>query len=70
MNPNTNTLSLGTFVHVGESLGVIVGLPETEHIPPNHYAIWFGESAANDYPKCRTVPTEYCHVFHGFEFYH
>ena len=65
-------LPLGTFVTVGDSLGVIVGLPGEMDIPEDHYAVWYGERVAtgNRVPLAQTVPTEYCQPLDQFEMYH
>lgn len=68
----TNILPLGSFVIVSDSIGVIVGLPGELKIPGDHYAVWYGEQAANDgkIPLARTVPIVYCMPLDRFETYH
>lgn len=68
----TQLLPLGTFVVVGNSLGVIVGYPDEDDIPEEHYAVWYGQHADTDdnVPLARTVPMDYCLPITGFQTYH
>ena len=63
---------LGKFVLVGDSIGVIVGLPGEENVPEEHYAIWYGQQSNknNLVPLSRTVPIEYCKIISENELYH
>ena len=63
-------LSIGTFVTVGESIGVIIGWPNCNEIPEGHYAVWYGEMRSDDCPLCRTVPIDYCTPIAAIEYYH
>ena len=63
---------LGKFVNVGGSIGVIVGIPDDENIPEDHYAIWYGQISETvlGKPRVRTVPIEYCEFINEIEYYH
>ena len=64
-------LPIGTFVSVGDSLGIIVGLPGSPDVPEQHYAVWYGESSTTEVcPLCRTVPVEYCARVDKCNYYH
>src|SRR5690606_24917627 len=67
----SRALTLGTFVSVGDSVGVIVGLPGHTDTPADHYVVWYGERATGEgLPLVRTVPMEYCRPIDQFEMYH
>ena len=65
-------VSIGKFVKVGDSIGIIVGLPGIDNTPEDHYAVWFGEKSktALGAPLVKTVPVEYCNFINIFEVYH
>ena len=71
MNNDSPYLKKGTFVLVSDSLGIVVGWPNEEGVPDEHYAIWYGEAGTSEkIPSCRTVPIEYCEETNKVEFYH
>lgn len=55
-----NLIPIGSFVRVGDDVGIVVGWPDTEHVPSEHYAVWYGSLDESAVPCCRTVPIEYC----------
>ncbi|MBA3700531.1 MAG: hypothetical protein H0W78_16920 [Planctomycetes bacterium] len=62
---------LGRFVRVGADVGVIVGLPDGQSIPDEHFAVWYGQRLVDEVtPLARTVPREYCEVIAKFATYH
>jgi hypothetical protein len=64
-------IPIGSFVTVGNDLGVVVGWPGSPNVPDEHYAIWYGQRAENEVdPLCRTVPVEYCVLAPGGSYVH
>ena len=63
-------LPLGTFITVGDCVGVVIGWPDGSDIPEEHYAVWYGETSSTNLPRCRTVPLEYCRASTEIEYYH
>lgn len=62
---------LGQFVRVGSDVGVIVGCHGMPEVPEDHYAIWYGQVAADgSTPLARTVPVEYCVFVDRHALYH
>jgi hypothetical protein len=67
----TTAKVLGQFVRVGSDVGVIVGYYGMPDVPEDHYAIWYGQLAADGVtPSARTVPVEHCVLVDKHEFYH
>ncbi len=67
------TFTIGQFVAVGESIGIIVAYPVGKDIPEEHLAVWFGEIRREEgklLPNVRTVPEEYCIPVDGMSLYH
>jgi len=63
--------ALGMFVRVGTDIGVVVGLPESEGIPEDHYAVWYGQRSPDGVtPLARIVPIEYCLPMAKHDLYH
>ncbi len=70
MHTPEDFLPLGTFVAVGDSCGVVIGWPNGNNIPDDHYAVWYGEMSTENRPRCRIVPIEYCVPCSKIEYYH
>lgn len=68
--PTGSLLPIGTFVSVGDDIGAIVGWPDHVNIPEAHYAVWFGEKSTCNFPRCKTVPFEYCIALTTIDYYH
>ena len=66
----TEMKTIGSFVKVGNHVGVIVGYPDQENIPEDHLAIWYGQTTEDNSPRIRTVPEEYCEPVDKIEYYH
>jgi hypothetical protein len=64
-------MTLGQFVKVGDSYGVVVGLSGTSfNVPKDHLAVWYGEINSDGKPKVKTLPEEYAAVSADVEYYH
>jgi|GEM_PF-1302298 len=70
MNTQQELIPLGSFVRVHTSVGVVVGWPNNDGVPEEHYAIWYGETSDSNAPLCRTGPMEHCEATLDTEFYH
>jgi hypothetical protein len=64
--------TIGGFVKVGDSIGVVVGLTGINGIPEDHFAIWYGEFSkmADEVPLAKTVPVDYCVHIASYDVYH
>ncbi len=60
----------GTFVKVGDDVGVIVTVAFEDQTPEEHVGIWFGEKDVNNIPMYRTVPEKYCKTILEVNQYH
>jgi len=60
----------GSFVKVGDDVGVVVFAEGDTDIPAEHIGVWYGELSGENLPKYRTVPSEYCEIIKSVESYH
>lgn len=51
MNESRKYLPLGTFVTVGDCVGVVIRWPDGIDVPEEHYAIWYGEVTSVNLPR-------------------
>lgn len=64
-------LTVGQFVLINKSLGVVVGLAGSHpDVPEDHVAIWYGERTPDGKPLAKSVPEEYVSAAPRLEYYH
>lgn len=60
----------GSFVRIGNDVGVVVFQEHENRTPEDHLAIWFGETDENNIPKYKSVPEDYCEIIPNPTDYH